>query len=270
MGLFLAMRLKIMHFSLTCHPIHPSLINMKATRIIALIGLTFFLFGCAAKPGDVDPYEGYNRKMFAFNGAVDQLYVRPIATLYSKSPDLIQAGVNNFIDNFQSLNSTANFILQIKLKRALHNLVRFALNTTIGVGGLFDPATKLGLGPDKTDFGLTLAEWGYHQSNYFILPLFGPSTVRDGLGFVVDQSVLSPAQQLIQDRDLRHEYLALRMINARALLIPAVNAREKALDPYVFERNAYMQRRKRSVERTLGEPIKTQQQKAKKKTHHDK
>lgn len=243
---------------------------MKVTRIITLIGLSLCLFGCASKPGDVDPYEGYNRKMFAFNGAVDQLYVRPIATLYSKSPDLIQAGVNNFIDNFQSLNSTANFILQMKLKRALHNLVRFALNTTIGVGGLFDPASQLGFGPDKTDFGLTLAEWGYHQSNYFVLPLFGPSTVRDGLGFVVDQSVLSPAQQFIQDRDLRHDYLTLRMINARALLIPAFNAREKALDPYIFERNAYMQRRKRAVEKTLGEPVKSEQQATEKISHRDK
>ena len=163
--------------------------------IVAFAGLT----ACSSvtDQGINDPFEKENRSTFELNRNVDRTIIRPIAEDASKIiPEPVKQGVANFADNLDVPTSVVNDLLQAKVGKAVGNTLRFAVNTTIGIGGLFDPATKLGLPGTPTDFGETLHVWGVSEGAYLVLPVLGPSTRRDALGKVVDYA-LDPLRLVI-------------------------------------------------------------------------
>jgi phospholipid-binding lipoprotein MlaA len=157
----------------------------------ALLCLT--IIGCAAAPlkrDPRDPLERINRTTFAFNDAIDRGFARPVARTYRKvTPQFVQRGVSNFMDNIHYPVTIVNDLLQLKFKPAVSDTGRFLLNTVAGIGGIFDPASDAGLAKNDQDLGLTLGKWGIHQGPYLVLPILGPSTFRDGFGRLGDEFV---------------------------------------------------------------------------------
>lgn len=194
-----------------------------------------------------DPYEGFNRTMFAVNEAVDTVLARPLAKAYDAALPLpVKAGVGNFFGNVGDLWIGANSALQGKAGDAGVDLSRLLINSTVGIFGLFDVATEMGLEKHDEDFGQTLAVWGYENSNYVFLPIWGPRTVRDTAGVVVD-SFVDPVWKTNPIR-LRNTLVALRLVDIRAGLLPADKViDEAALDKYAYIRDGYMQRRRNQV-----------------------
>ncbi len=193
-------------------------------------------------PGAFDPWEKYNRKMHRFNTAVDRRVARPLARAYSKVvPRPIRLGVSNFFNNLGQPVSALNALLQGKPKQAAQSLGRFALNTTLGIGGIFDPAGDAKLPNRSEDFGQTLGVWGWKRSRYVELPFFGPRTVRDSFGALGD-APLSPLRQIDRDR-IRIPLQGLQLVDVRAQLLPLDSLREGAEDEYALIRDSWMQRR---------------------------
>jgi phospholipid-binding lipoprotein MlaA len=232
--------------------------KLSQCLLCCLISATI-LSGCATT-SHAEPLEGYNRGMTQFHDTIDALYIKPIAFFYGKTPSFVQTGVRHFIGNIQTLNDMANHFLQLNMEATLHDFWRFAINTTVGIGGLFDPARRMGLPRQRTDFGMTLARYGYRKSSYFVLPLLGPSTVRDSLGTLVDNSLLSSSEFLLDEgkinnrRTWERRYLTLQIINVRTQLLPVDELKAQALDPYLFVKNAYMQRRQHMMQKMLSDP----------------
>ena len=164
------------------------------TCIMAFVGLT--ACGTVNDQGINDPFEAENRSTYELNKNIDRTIVRPLAEGASFIPKPIKQGVANFAGNLDVPNSVVNDLLQAKVGKAVHNTLRFAVNTTVGIGGLFDPATKLGLPEAPTDFGETLHVWGVNEGEYLVLPVLGPSTRRDAFGKAVDY-FLDPLQLVI-------------------------------------------------------------------------
>lgn len=193
-------------------------------------------------PGGYDPWEKYNRKMHRFNNAVDRTVAKPLARAYTKVvPRPVRLGVSNFFNNLGQPVSMVNALLQGKPKQAAQSLGRFALNTTLGIGGIFDPATAAKLPNRSEDFGQTLGIWGWKRSRYLELPFFGPRTVRDAFGAVGD-APLSPLRRIERDR-IRIGLQGLQLVDIRAQLLPLDNLREGAEDEYALVRDSWMQRR---------------------------
>jgi phospholipid-binding lipoprotein MlaA len=193
-------------------------------------------------PGAYDPWEKYNRRMHRFNLAVDRGVARPLARAYSKVvPRPIRLGVSNFFNNLGQPVSILNALLQGKPKQALQSFGRFALNTTLGIGGIFDPATAAKLPNRSEDFGQTLGVWGWKRSRYVELPFFGPRTVRDTFGMVGD-APLSPLRQIERDR-IRIPLQGLQLVDVRAQLLPLDSLRDGAEDEYALVRDSWTQRR---------------------------
>ncbi|ALN89074.1 MULTISPECIES: MlaA family lipoprotein [Lysobacter] len=193
-------------------------------------------------PGAYDPWEKYNRKMHRFNMAVDRAVARPLARAYSKVvPRPIRLGVSNFFNNLGQPVSILNALLQGKPKQAAQSLGRFALNSTLGIGGIFDPATAAKLPNRSEDFGQTLGVWGWKRSRYVELPFFGPRTVRDTFGMVGD-APLSPLRQIERDR-IRIPLQGLQLVDVRAQLLPLDSLRDGAEDEYALVRDSWTQRR---------------------------
>lgn len=219
---------------------------MNRIRIVTRSFILFALLalvGCAC----VDPLEPVNRKIFCFNMALDRGLFRPIAKAYDKVvPAPIACGIGNFFDNIDDVTNVANNILQLKFLDAWSDVWRIAFNTTLGIGGLFDVATCAGLPKHHQDFGLTLARYGYAHSIYLMIPFFGPSTVRDTIGWTVDWRYLS-VWPYIEPKELRYGLYGLRLIHKRALLLCADKLIDEAIDPYVFVRDAYLQKRDSEV-----------------------
>ncbi len=208
-------------------------------NIISTCLFSLTLFGCAC----IDPLEPLNRKIFTFNIAVDRAIFRPVARAYEKVvPAPVCCGIGNFFDNLDDLTNIANNVLQFKLLDAWSDLWRFGLNTTFGLLGLFDVATCAGLPKHHQDFGLTLARYGFVNSSYLMIPIFGPSTLRDTIGWAVDWRYLS-VWGYIEPKTLRYSLYGLRLIHKRACLLPADKLIDDALDPYIFVRDAYLQKR---------------------------
>ncbi len=192
-----------------------------------------------------DPYEGFNRAMFTFNDKLDIYVLKPIATFYNKvMPKPLNKGIHNVFENINTVPTIANDLLQANFYQASNDTGRLLINTTIGIGGLFDMATRMDLEPYSNDFGLTLARWGYSDSNYLVLPFFGPNTVRDGLiGLPVDYFAFS-LYPYIEPPSFRYQVYILGAIDKRAQLLKFQDVVDEAsLDKYVFMRNAYLQRR---------------------------
>ncbi|MFT4255437.1 MAG: VacJ family lipoprotein [Pseudoxanthomonas sp.] len=193
-------------------------------------------------PANPDPWEKYNRGVHGFNNAFDKAIARPIARGYAKVvPTPVRNGVHNFFDNLGSPMDMVNLFLQGRPKDAWDTLGRFLMNTTIGVGGLFDPATKAKVARHDADFGQTMAVWGWRRSRYFELPFFGPRTVRDTLGLAGDMP-LSPTRYL-QDDGARYALQALQLTSMRAQLLSLDEIRAGAADDYALVRDAWLQRR---------------------------
>ena len=201
----------------------------------------------AQLPGSYDPWEKFNRRMHRFNNAVDRGIARPLARGYVKAvPRPVRLGIGNFFDNLGQPLTVVNSLLQGKPGRAAQALGRFLLNTTLGIGGLFDPASDAGLTRKSEDFGQTLGTWGWKRSRYVELPLFGPRTVRDAFGLLGD-APLSPVRQ-IDDNRWRYGLQGLNLVNVRADLLPLDAQRVGAPDDYALVRDAWLQRRNYQID----------------------
>jgi phospholipid-binding lipoprotein MlaA len=212
--------------------------------LAALIGA-----GCASTgQGDPrDPWEPLNRKIYRFNEVVDDALARPIATAYRDTfHEEIRGRVRNFFSNIGDLWIGANDFLQGKFFDGFEDWARFAFNSTIGLFGLHDVASDMGIEKRNEDFGQTLGRWGLGEGPYLILPILGSSTVRDGVGTAVDLYV-DPVGDFRPIR-LRNSSAALRLVNTRADLLDASRILEQAaLDKYTFQRDAFLQRRRNLV-----------------------
>lgn len=191
-----------------------------------------------------DPLERYNRAMFEFNRKLDDQVLRPIARTYRDiTPDVVETGVSNFFRNLRNISTIANNLLQFKFEAAFRDTGRFVFNSSFGLLGLIDIATPMGLPSSEEDFGQTLGYWGIDQGYYLVLPVLGPSTTRDVFSVVVDRQLLSPLAYV----DPMGAEIALRageVIDYRAQLLGGERLLdEAALDPYLFQRDAYLQRR---------------------------
>lgn len=207
------------------------------------------LAGCAiAPPRTNDPLQKFNRKIYAFNDTLDKAVLRPAAVGYRKvtTPGM-RRSVSNFFTNIELPITVANDLLQARPSQALGNTGRFLINLTVGVGGLFDPATKLGLPLQTTDFGITLARWGVPDGDFVMLPLLGPSTLRDVWRYPVDGYFFDPLNIVTRNHAFHHgEYYlpqVLYVISMRSQLMDAEGFLQTAYDPYAFLRDAYRQRR---------------------------
>lgn len=189
-----------------------------------------------------DPWENWNRKVHGFNMAIDRAVAEPLARAYVKVvPRPVRLGVGNFFSNLGQPVGALNALLQGKPKQAGQSLGRFLVNATIGIGGLFDPATRMKIPNRSEDFGQTLGVWGWEQSRYVELPLFGPRTVRDVFGLIGDGQV-SPTRQ-INDDQVRIGLQGLALVDLRTQLFAVDRLREGAADEYALVRDAWMQRR---------------------------
>ncbi len=191
----------------------------------------------------LDPWENWNRKVFAFNEKLDVHVLKPVATAYSEIvPSPIRTGIDNFFGNIGDAWSAVNLVLQGRFKAGVEQGMRFAVNSTLGLAGVLDIATEAGLEKNSQDFGKTLGHWGMGTGAYVVWPLFGPSSVRDSLALPVDWQV-SPAN-LFDDGSKRVLITSLNIVNTRANFLRAGEMLEGiALDKYTFYRAAYLQRR---------------------------
>ncbi|MCY7315373.1 MAG: VacJ family lipoprotein, partial [Rubrivivax sp.] len=195
----------------------------------------------AAAPGD--PWENWNRKVFGFNEKVDEAVLKPVATAYRDNvPQLVRTGVGNVLGNIRDAWSAANHLLQGKVHSGLDMGMRVLTNTVFGLGGVLDPATEFGLKRQSEDFGQTLGRWGVGPGPYIVLPLLGPSTLRDTGGLLVDRQ-FSPSSLAATDAG-SFAVVAIEVINLRAELLSAGNLLDDgARDKYCFLRLAYLSRR---------------------------
>lgn len=189
-----------------------------------------------------DPWERYNRPMHRFNNAVDRAVARPLARAYVNAvPRPVRLGVSNFFNNLGQPVSAVNALLQGKPGQAAHSLGRFVVNSTLGIAGIFDPASDARLDNRREDFGQTLGVWGWKRSRYVELPLFGPRTLRDTFGMVAD-APLSPVRGIEEDK-VRVGLQGVQLVDVRAQLLAVDSLREGAEDDYALVRDAWMQRR---------------------------
>jgi phospholipid-binding lipoprotein MlaA len=190
-----------------------------------------------------DPYENLNRKVFVVNQVFDQVLLKPVAKGYSNyAPDFIQTTIGNFFGNLADVWTAVNNFLQGKPREGIQDTGRVAVNTVFGVAGLADVATKLGLPKHQEDFGQTLGVWGVKPGPYVMLPLFGPSTMRDALAKPLD--LYADPLNLSTRSDVEYSLRAVRLVDDRARLLPTTDMIEKvALDPYQFVRDAHFQQR---------------------------
>lgn len=224
------------------------------TKRLLLLAATASLGACATTRADRDPLGGYNRAMFKANNAIDKAVLRPAAVgVRTVTPVPVRRGFSRFLENLTEPWSAVNALLQGKPKRALNSLGRFVVNTTIGVGGLADHATGLGLKPTREDFGQTLGVWGVKDGGYLVLPLLGPSSVRDaaglGVGMVADPQNVLISQGLNPTGSESIAIVVARTINARSEVIDSgvEEVLASSADPYATARSAFFQSRAAAI-----------------------
>ncbi len=190
----------------------------------------------------IDPWERVNRPIFKFNSTLDRIFLRPVAVVYSRvTPKLAQRGVGNFFTNLQQPITSLNLLLQGHPVKFAGSLGRFVLNSTLGIAGIFDPATEAGIPAYDQDFGQTLHRWGWKRSRYVMLPLFGPATIRDGVGKGINTTV-SPITWLAESQGA--EYSLLYGVSARARGLSADAFLRGGGDEYLLMREAFLQYRR--------------------------
>ena len=229
----------------------------------AAVGLGLLVAACAStpkEPGDLvaDPFENLNRQVFAFNTGADRYVIGPAAGVYeTATPRLFRAGVGNFLGNLGEPVTFANTVLQAKPLAALDTALRFTINSTVGIGGIFDVADEFGVEKRREDFGQTLAVWGVDSGPYLVLPLLGPSTVRDTFGGVVDRG-FDPLNQMRWQADylgndedfdsaFRGTTTVLGILNARVAFGEQLETLQSQPEPYVALRRAYIGQREAAI-----------------------
>ena len=223
----------------------PPTAKWKPPQTLRSAALTLALaFALPAAPtaaqGIQDPFIGVNQVVFGFNEFFDNLLLRPLAVGYANNvPQPVQAGVTNFFSNIDDFNTMANNLLQWKIPQAVSDCGRILINTTVGIGGLIDVASELGLEKHNEDFGQTLAVWGVGSGPYLVLPIFGASSTRDALGLFVD-SLLNPIYQ-VDDEAARAATFGVERLEWRTGLLPAESLITG--DRYLFLREASSQQR---------------------------
>jgi phospholipid-binding lipoprotein MlaA len=221
---------------------------MRKTMIVLA---ALFVGGCATLPpghqaDPRDPWERFNRASYAFNDRLDRAVTKPAAKVYKKvTPQFLRQGFSNFFSNLNGITTILNDALQGKMGQAGRDTARFLLNTTIGLGGFFDPATAAGLEQNNEDFGQTLGKWGVKSGPYLMLPILGPSTLRDTVGRIPDQ--FSNPMNYYHDPHTRYGVRALDFLEMRAGLLDLEPQLEQSYDRYAFIRNAVLQRREFQV-----------------------
>lgn len=229
---------------------------MRVRPILLALLCAGMLPACATLPSGErdprDPFERVNRSVYRFNDALDRGVARPVAKGYVKvTPAPVRSGVSNFFRNINSVTVIANNLLQAKPKAFATETLRLVVNTTIGIGGLFDPASQMGIPAGDEDFGQTLGRWGVKAGPYVMLPFLGPSTVRDTVGLVGDQFT-DPKYYLAKDFWVKAGLTVASLIDTRAGLLGTDEVLARSFDPYVFMRNAYLQRREFQVRDGVG------------------
>ncbi|MDD3528546.1 MAG: VacJ family lipoprotein [Gallionellaceae bacterium] len=218
-------------------------------KSLLLLSAALTLAGCASNGDPHDPIEPFNRGMHSFNETIDRVAMKPLAQGYQAiTPSLLQSGVRNVYSNLEDVTVFANSLLQCKLEQASRDFLRVVFNSSFGLFGLIDIATPMGLKKHNEDFGQTLGHWGVGSGPYVVLPFFGPSSFRDGVGLAVDSYTTDLVYQ-IEDIPTRNWTLGVRTVSRRADLLEAREAiREAALDDYEFTRDFYLARREALIE----------------------
>lgn len=220
-------------------------------RRIALWALTSALLvalpGCALGPDRRDPLEPFNRKVMQFNEGVDAVVLKPVATVYKEVvPPLARTGVSNFFGNLGDGWNFVNSVLQFKFQNAAENFMRLNVNTFFGLGGILDIASDLGIERHKEDFGQTLGRWGVPAGPFVMLPLFGPSTMRDTFALPIDRRY--NLLRRVEPEDLRTGLYVLNAVDARSNLLRVTAVLEDAaLDKYSFVRDSHLQKRRAEI-----------------------
>jgi phospholipid-binding lipoprotein MlaA len=211
--------------------------------------LVTVLGGCAtAAKNPADPLESLNRAMFSFNETVDDAVLKPVAKGYrAVVPQLVRRGVTNFFANLEDPWISANNLMQGKVELGLGDFIRFAVNSTLGLFGVLDVASEMGIEKHNEDFGQTLGRWGVGSGPYLVLPFLGPSTLRDGPAVIADYTA-SPLTFFVEDVAARNSLYALKFVDVRTNLFDATGILEEAaLDKYTFVRDSWLQRRRSLV-----------------------
>ncbi|MFT5658937.1 MAG: phospholipid-binding lipoprotein MlaA [Gammaproteobacteria bacterium] len=230
---------------------------MKIKLISALLCLSaVFLTGCATLDGPTDPsdpFESYNRSMDSFNNKLDRYVLKPVAIGYDTvTPSPVQKGVSNFFSNLDDVLVIFNDLFQFKFKQLASDTGRLVINSSLGIFGLIDWASDIGLNKHDEDFGQTLGYWGVSSGPYLILPLFGPSTIRDTGGLITDSSYLNPINNEVheewqypaRDTSTATSLSVVKAVDSRARLLKAEGIlNEAALDRYIYIREAFLQQR---------------------------
>jgi phospholipid-binding lipoprotein MlaA len=222
----------------------------NAARLSGALAALALLAGCATLPGPRDPrdpFESVNRGVYNFNDRLDRAVLQPTARAYrAVVPQFVRTSVGNVFGNLRDVRSVINNTLQGKFTTAYTDFGRVAINSTLGVLGLFDIASEAGIEKHDEDFGQTLGWYGVRDGPFIMLPLFGPSSARDTLGWGVD--IFTDPVTYVDPSGVRYSIAGTRMVNARANLLDAKQVLDAAaLDPYVFMRDAYLQRRRNLV-----------------------
>lgn len=231
-----------------CSSRHGPTLYLWPLRLLTLV-LSLLLAGCATGPqaNPADPLEPWNRGVYQFNDALDRAILKPVATAYQEStPELLRRGIGNFFANLEDAWTTVNSVLQLKGQAAGESFTRFWVNSFFGLAGVLDVATEMQIPRHNEDFGQTLGYWGVGAGPYVVLPLLGPSTVRD--------TAALPAEfrgDLVtrgQDVSVRNTLVGVRVVHRRARLLKQESLLEEAaLDKYTFLRDAYLQHRRNLV-----------------------
>lgn len=223
---------------------------MSVARVVALLAVAMLAGGCAATPGRTtndDPYQGFNRKVDKFNDTIDRAALKPVAKAYNKvAPRVVRQGVSNFFANLEYPTTFINQFLQGKFVLGLRDTGRFLVNSTVGVAGLFDVASKMNLPANDEDFGQTLAKWGVPSGPYLVLPFFGPSNFRDGPSRLPDNYTYT-LTYLDLPWETKLGMRAVDLVSERAELLSVEGTVNKTYDRYAFIRDAWVQRREYNI-----------------------
>lgn len=228
--------------------------SLRLLRVVAACSMALAMVGCATGPyaHPKDPLEPYNRSMSRFNDGLDSAVIEPVATVYKTvTPTMARTGVTNFFANLGDAWSLVNNILQLNLEGATSSLMRVSVNTFLGLGGTLDLASEMRMPRHKQDFGLTLGRWGVGTGAYLVLPILGPSTVRDTVALPVD--IVGNPLSTITPIATQNSLYVLSIVDARANLLQASDLLEQAaLDRYAFTRDAYLQLRQHHGSTAIG------------------
>lgn len=222
---------------------------MRAKRALVAVAAALLVGACSSQNVsnvDYDPWEGFNRGVYGFNDVTDRILLKPVARGYKAvMPTFARRGVSNFFSNLVTPRSSLNNFLQGKPGRGFSDLGRFLMNSTIGLGGLFDVASKAGLEPTDEDFGQTFAVWGAGDGPYVVLPFLGPRTFRDVVAMPFD--FLADPLYHYDETSVKDKLRALQIINLRARLLAAEGLLEESQDRYITIRESYLQNREYEI-----------------------